>query len=307
MDKDIIAIKDIKEGMKNINVLFIVLELTSSTKTKDNRDIFTFKVADSSACINCVIWDEPGKHIQPGDIIRVSRCYANVWKECLNLTSGKLSEITRMGDFMMVFNENLNMSEPKKSNEASSSPQPSPSNRRSANAQFHQRRESVNPFVRHQKSYMESLNRTPRSPLSNSNSYSNSNSSQSPSLNDLKPLVAKRRSMITKESANTKSPTPSDSQSCKTSSNISESGQRAGNVKFFSPKPLKSSPRTDSTNPSQSSSSTILSDRKKRHVKRFNSPKPTTGIFGTSISSSSNKPKPLNESFNNVICLSDSD
>lgn len=43
------AIKDIRSGMKNINCMFIVLEVTAATKTKENREVFSFKVADSSA------------------------------------------------------------------------------------------------------------------------------------------------------------------------------------------------------------------------------------------------------------------
>jgi hypothetical protein len=112
MDKmDIIAIKDIRTGMKNINVMFIVLEITAATKTKENREVFSFKIADQSAAINCSIWDEPGKVLQPGDIVRMTKCYASLWRGCLTLYSGKSGEISRMGDFVMTFNETLNMSE----------------------------------------------------------------------------------------------------------------------------------------------------------------------------------------------------
>lgn len=113
MDKtEFITIKDVRDGMKNINVMFIVLELTASTKTKENREVFSFKVADSTAVINCSIWDEPGKLLQPGDIVRMMKCYVSIWRGCLTLYSGKSGEITKMGDFCMVFNETLNMSEP---------------------------------------------------------------------------------------------------------------------------------------------------------------------------------------------------
>lgn len=113
MDKtDFKAIKDIRDGMKNINVMFIVLEVTAATKTKENREVFSFKVADQTASINCSIWDEPGKILQPGDIVRMMKCYASKWRQCLTLYSGKNGEINRMGDFCMCFNEQLNMSEP---------------------------------------------------------------------------------------------------------------------------------------------------------------------------------------------------
>lgn len=112
MDKmDLIAIKDIRSGMKNINVTFIVLEITAATKTKENREVFSFKIADQSASINCSIWDEPGKLLQAGDIVRMTKCYASPFRGSLTLYSGKNGDISRIGDFMMVFNETINMSE----------------------------------------------------------------------------------------------------------------------------------------------------------------------------------------------------
>lgn len=44
---EFVAIKDLRDGMKNINVMFIVLEMTGATKTKEQREVFSFKVADS--------------------------------------------------------------------------------------------------------------------------------------------------------------------------------------------------------------------------------------------------------------------
>lgn len=36
-----IPIKEIRSGMKNINVIFIVLEVQSATRTKENREVNT--------------------------------------------------------------------------------------------------------------------------------------------------------------------------------------------------------------------------------------------------------------------------
>uniref|UniRef100_A0A903Z0A5 OB domain-containing protein n=1 Tax=Anopheles minimus TaxID=112268 RepID=A0A903Z0A5_9DIPT len=106
------AIKDIYPGMKNINVIFIILEIGPVTLTKENREVRTFKVADQSAAINVSIWDEPGKQLLPGDIVRLTKGYANVWRQSLTLYSGKNGEIVRLGDFCYTFNEMVNMSEP---------------------------------------------------------------------------------------------------------------------------------------------------------------------------------------------------
>lgn len=105
-------IKDIRPGLKNINVVFIVLDVGLATVTKENREVRTFKVGDPTACINVSVWDEPGKLLVPGDIVRLTKGYASVWRQCLTLYSGKNGDIHKIGDFCMNFNEQLNMSEP---------------------------------------------------------------------------------------------------------------------------------------------------------------------------------------------------
>ncbi|XP_055690847.1 SOSS complex subunit B homolog [Lutzomyia longipalpis] len=109
---DCTPIKDIRPGLKNINVVFIVLEVGAATVTKENREVRTFKIADPTGCINLSIWDEPGKLLIPGDIVRLTKGYASVWRQCLTLYSGKNGDIHKIGDFCLTFNEQLNMSEP---------------------------------------------------------------------------------------------------------------------------------------------------------------------------------------------------
>lgn len=58
------------------------------------------------------MWDEPGKLLQPGDIVRLTKGYASIWRQSLTLYSGKNGELLKIGEFCMVFNEQLNMSEP---------------------------------------------------------------------------------------------------------------------------------------------------------------------------------------------------
>ncbi|KAI9588188.1 hypothetical protein GQX74_004034 [Glossina fuscipes] len=111
---DCIPIKDIKPGLKNINVIFIVLEIGTTTVTKENREVRNFKVGDHTACINVSIWDEPGKLISPGDIIKLTKGYASIFRHCLTLYSGKNGDVYKIGEFCMTFNEALNMSEPKR-------------------------------------------------------------------------------------------------------------------------------------------------------------------------------------------------
>ncbi|KAJ6665214.1 hypothetical protein lerEdw1_004263 [Lerista edwardsae] len=68
-------IKDIKPGLKNLNLVFIVLEIGRVTKTKDGHEVRSCKVADKTGSITISVWDEPGSLIQPGDIIRLTKGY----------------------------------------------------------------------------------------------------------------------------------------------------------------------------------------------------------------------------------------
>lgn len=105
-------IKDIRPGMKNINVVFIMLEIGHPTKTKENREVRSCKVADQTGSINVSIWDAPGQLLVPGDIVRITKSYAAIWRNCLTLYTGKNGDVQKIGEFCMVFTEQPNMSEP---------------------------------------------------------------------------------------------------------------------------------------------------------------------------------------------------
>ncbi|XP_018332588.1 SOSS complex subunit B homolog [Agrilus planipennis] len=112
MDSNYVQIKDMRPGLKNINAIFIVLEVGHPTLTKENREVRTFKVADQSACINASVWDEAGQLLVPGDIVKLTKGYVSMWRNCLTLYTSKGGDLQKIGEFCMVFNEQLNMSEP---------------------------------------------------------------------------------------------------------------------------------------------------------------------------------------------------
>ncbi|XP_006006699.1 SOSS complex subunit B1 [Latimeria chalumnae] len=105
-------VKDIKPGLKNLNVIFIVLETGRVTKTKDGHEVRTCKVADKTGSINISVWDDIGSLIQPGDIIRLTKGYASVFKGCLTLYTGRGGDLQKIGEFCMVYSEVPNFSEP---------------------------------------------------------------------------------------------------------------------------------------------------------------------------------------------------
>ncbi|KAI4877963.1 hypothetical protein NFI96_020736 [Prochilodus magdalenae] len=108
----VILIKDVKPGLKNLNIVFIVLEIGRVTKTKDGHEVRSCKVADKSGSIAISVWDELGSLIQPGDIIRLTRGYASMWKGCLTLYTGRGGDLQKIGEFCMVYSEVPNFSEP---------------------------------------------------------------------------------------------------------------------------------------------------------------------------------------------------
>ena len=59
--------------------------------TKDGHEVRSCKVADKTGSINLSVWDEPGLLLQPGDILRISKAYVSVWKNCLTLYMGMSS------------------------------------------------------------------------------------------------------------------------------------------------------------------------------------------------------------------------
>lgn len=105
-------IKDIRPGIKNLNCLFIVLEVGKPTKTKDSHVVRACRVADKTGSIMVSVWDEVGELLQPGDIIKFVRGYSSLWKGSLTLYTGRAGHLEKVGDFCMVFCELPNMSDP---------------------------------------------------------------------------------------------------------------------------------------------------------------------------------------------------
>ncbi|KAG2458953.1 SOSB2 protein, partial [Polypterus senegalus] len=111
-NETVVLIKDVKPGLKNLNIVFIVLEIGRVTKTKDGHEVRSCKVADKTGSITISVWNEPGSLMQPGDIIRLSRGYASMWKGCLTLYTGRCGDLQKIGEFCMVYSEVPNFSEP---------------------------------------------------------------------------------------------------------------------------------------------------------------------------------------------------
>lgn len=76
------------------------------------QHLFKIRLTTSFSARNVSVWDEPGNLLAPGDIVRLTKGYAAIWRNCLTLYSGKNGDIFKIGDFCLCFNEHVNMSEP---------------------------------------------------------------------------------------------------------------------------------------------------------------------------------------------------
>ncbi|CAB1346779.1 unnamed protein product [Coregonus sp. 'balchen'] len=102
INEGLFLIKDVKPGSKNLNIVFIVLEIGITsldlvlgrvTKTKDGHEVRSCKVADKSGSIAISV-------------------YASMWKGCLTLYTGRGGDLQKIGEFCMVYSEVPNFSEP---------------------------------------------------------------------------------------------------------------------------------------------------------------------------------------------------
>jgi hypothetical protein len=109
---NITLIKDLKPGMRDLNLHAIALDIGRPNTIKDNQEVRTVKIADRSGMVNLSLWNEPGKILQPGDILRVTRAYTGVFKACLTVYTTKVGEFFKIGEFCMLFSEAPFMSEP---------------------------------------------------------------------------------------------------------------------------------------------------------------------------------------------------
>lgn len=104
-------IKDLKVGIKNVALTFIVLEKGRPSTTKEGHEIRTCRIADSTGTVHLSVWGESGSYIQPGDICRLTKGYVSLYKCVPTLYVGKGGELVKTGEFCFIFNETLNVSE----------------------------------------------------------------------------------------------------------------------------------------------------------------------------------------------------
>lgn len=109
---DITLIKDLRVGAKNVQLLFIVLEVSQrASTTKEGIEVRTVKIADRSGSINLSVWGDQGASLQPGDICRITKGYVANWKGIPTFYVAKGGDLLKTGEFCFIFNETPNMSD----------------------------------------------------------------------------------------------------------------------------------------------------------------------------------------------------
>lgn len=103
-------IKDLEPNQKSINLHVIVLEVTRPNTTKDGNEVRTVRIADKTGSINLSVWNEHGSVLREGDILRLNGCFTQIWKNSLQVKISNKGQIVKCGDFMMIFNDSLDMS-----------------------------------------------------------------------------------------------------------------------------------------------------------------------------------------------------
>ena len=89
----------------------IVLSLVESKKSRDGHRIYTFTVADSSGSIRCSLWDDSGKYLKPGDVVRLTEAYSSLFKDCLTLLCHESGKVEKIDELCLVYSQVPNMSE----------------------------------------------------------------------------------------------------------------------------------------------------------------------------------------------------
>lgn len=104
-------VKDLKPGIKGLVMNLIVIEVGKPTITKENHEVRCCKVADHTGSVRLSVWNEVGALLCPGDIIRITKGYATLFKGFITMYTGAGGTVEKIGEFCMIFSETPFISE----------------------------------------------------------------------------------------------------------------------------------------------------------------------------------------------------
>jgi len=106
------CIAKLEDNQRNVNLQVIVLKINQPQKTRDGHEVYSLKIADRTGSIQLNVWNNVGKLIGVSDILRLQNCITQVFKNSLCVKLGRSGGIARVGEFLMEFSEEPDMSIP---------------------------------------------------------------------------------------------------------------------------------------------------------------------------------------------------
>lgn len=114
MENERTLIKDLKPGMKSVNVLAKVVRMEEEREVGgrfgDSRRLREIVVGDESGVVTMSLWNEQIDQVSEGDIIYVENGYTTLFRGHLRLTVGRYGAI-KPGEGVESVNEDFNASE----------------------------------------------------------------------------------------------------------------------------------------------------------------------------------------------------
>ncbi len=110
-------IANLTPNSKNINLRFLVIDMkqprrTFSKRTGKENELVECTVADSSAKISLVLWNDDIDSIEPQHTYDMRNGCINLYDECMTLTKGHHGEISESKIKIEKINDEIDMSKP---------------------------------------------------------------------------------------------------------------------------------------------------------------------------------------------------
>lgn len=88
-----VAIADLQDGAKHVNVTGKIVELSES-RTVQNQKVMDATLADENATIKLVLWNNDIDRVEQGSQVKVEQGYVTSYKGELQLNIGKWGKLT---------------------------------------------------------------------------------------------------------------------------------------------------------------------------------------------------------------------
>ncbi|KAF9971614.1 SOSS complex subunit B2 [Actinomortierella ambigua] len=103
---------ELRPNMKNVNLELIILHYVGDRRiAQDNQLLTTFIAADSTGCVELVIWGEDSRLLKAGDLLRVHSADTKLFKGKMQVTTTRHGKYKKFGEDILLFKENPNFSE----------------------------------------------------------------------------------------------------------------------------------------------------------------------------------------------------